>query len=101
MSSVTAVMPRPKPRRTARFFAANFMLAVIGAEGGIAVALGIFAQPFSDWTNPGLMVTAVSRVLAMAGTYLALVTLLLARRRKFRKCNHNYWVICCCHKALA
>lgn len=80
MSSVTAVMPRPKPRRTARFFAANFMLAVIGAEGGIAVALGIFAQPFSDWTNPGLMVTAVSRVLAMAGTYLALVTLLLAAR---------------------
>ncbi|MEN9710930.1 MAG: hypothetical protein RL441_922 [Actinomycetota bacterium] len=80
MSSVTAVMPRPKPRRTARFFAANFMLAVIGAEGGIAVALGVFAQPFSDWTNPGLMVTAVSRVLAMAGTYLALVTLLLAAR---------------------
>lgn len=80
MSSVTALKARPKPRRTASFFAANFMLAVIGAEGGIAVALGIFAQPFSDWTDPGLMVTAVSRVLAMAGTYLALVTLLLAAR---------------------
>lgn len=71
---------RPQTRRTARFLAANFVLAVIGTEGGMAVALGIFAQPFSDWRDPGLLITALSRVTAMAGTYFALITLLLAAR---------------------
>jgi predicted ferric reductase len=56
------------------------MLAVIGAEGGVALGLGIAGQSFSDWTETDLMVTAVSRILAMTGTYLALVTLLLAAR---------------------
>jgi predicted ferric reductase len=79
-SKTATAAPLPKRRRTARFFAANFVLAVIGAEGGMAVALGIFAQPFSDWTDPGLLITAISRVVAMAGTYFALITLVLAAR---------------------
>lgn len=79
MSAQTA-MTRRKPRRTGRYLAANFMLAVIGAEGGFALAFGLVAQPWSDWTSPSTAVTALSRVTAMAGTYLALVTLVLASR---------------------
>jgi predicted ferric reductase len=59
---------------------ANFMIALIAAEGGIAVGIGVLAQSASDWSDPGLAITAVSRVAAMTGTYLALVCLVLVAR---------------------
>ena len=59
---------------------ANFMIALIAAEGGIALGIGVLAQSASDWSDPGLAITALSRVAAMAGTYLALVCLVLIAR---------------------
>ncbi len=59
---------------------ANFMIALIAAEGGIAVGIGVLAQSASDWSDPGLAITAFSRIAAMAGTYLALVCLVLVAR---------------------
>ena len=59
---------------------ANLMIALIAAEGGIAVGIGVLAQSASDWSDPGLAITAFSRVAAMAGTYLALVCLVLIAR---------------------
>jgi predicted ferric reductase len=56
------------------------MIAIIAAEGGIAVGIGVLAQSASDWTDPGLAITAVSRIAAMSGTYLALVCLVLIAR---------------------
>ena len=83
MSAQTAVTRR-KPRRTGRYLAANFMLAVIGAEGGFAIAFGLMPLLEPTSISSGSAITdaaiALSRVTAMAGTYLALVTLLLAAR---------------------
>ena len=59
---------------------ANFMIALIAAEGGIALGIGVLAQSASDWSDPGLAITALSRIAAMAGTYLALVCLVLVAR---------------------
>ena len=59
---------------------ANFMVALIAAEGGIAVGIGVLAQSASDWSDPGLAVTALSRVAAMSGTYMALLCLVLVAR---------------------
>jgi predicted ferric reductase len=56
------------------------VLALIAAEGGIAVSLGVTAQPLTDFVNPEFAITAISRVAAMAGTFLALVSLILASR---------------------
>ncbi len=66
--------------RRARAWRADLIFTLIAVETGIAVGLGIQAQPWSDWGTPSLAVTALSRVLALAGTALALVALLLAAR---------------------
>lgn len=67
-------------KKAVRSNLANFMIAMIAAEGGIAVAIGALAQSASDWSDPGLAITALSRIAAMAGTYLALVCLILVAR---------------------
>ncbi|MEN9692685.1 MAG: hypothetical protein RLZZ330_329 [Actinomycetota bacterium] len=67
-------------RKAVRSNLANLMIALIAAEGGIAVGIGVLAQSASDWSDPGLAITAFSRVAAMAGTYLALVCLVLVAR---------------------
>lgn len=67
-------------KKVVRSNLANFMIAMIAAEGGIAVGIGALAQSASDWSDPGLAITALSRIAAMAGTYLALVCLILVAR---------------------
>lgn len=67
-------------KKAVRSNLANLMIALIAAEGGIAVGIGVLAQSASDWSDPGLAITAFSRVAAMAGTYLALVCLVLIAR---------------------
>ena len=71
-----AVELRKKPST----FRADLILTLICLEAGIAIGLGVDAQPWSDWTNPATMITAVSRVAAMAGTAFALVSILLSSR---------------------
>lgn len=63
-----------------RSWLAQLALLLIGSQGGAALALGVLAQPLSDWQDPGMAVTALSRVAAMAGTFLALMSLLLIAR---------------------
>ena len=71
-----AVELRKKPST----FRADLILTLLCLEAGIAIGLGVDAQPWSDWTNPATMITAVSRVAAMAGTAFALVSILLSSR---------------------
>ena len=71
--------PNPLLRRV-RAWRADLILTLIAVETGIAVGLGIEAQPWSDWTSPHTFITALSRVAAMAGTALALSSLLLSAR---------------------
>ena len=58
----------------------NVALTLLGINGGIAIGLAMLHQPASDWTNPDLAITALSRVMAMLGTYFALVCLVLIAR---------------------
>ena len=67
-------------RRKPSTFKADLILTLICIEAGIAIGLGIDAQPWSDWRDPALMVTALSRVFAMAGTAFALITVVLSSR---------------------
>lgn len=71
--------PNPLLRR-ARAWRADLILTFIAVETGIAIGLGVEAQPWSDWTSPHLLITALSRVAAMAGTALALASILLSAR---------------------
>lgn len=67
-------------RRRPSTFKADLILALICIEAGIAIGLGIDAQPWSDWASPATMITALSRVAAMAGTAFALITIVLSSR---------------------
>lgn len=58
----------------------NVALTLLGINGGIAIGLAMLHQPASDWTNPDLAITAVSRLMGMLGTYFALVCLVLIAR---------------------
>ena len=71
--------PKPLLHR-ARAWRADLILTLIAIETGIAIGLGLEAQPWSDWATPHLLVTALSRVAAMAGTALALASILLSAR---------------------
>lgn len=77
--AVAAFRTSTRPRRPSPW-PAQIALLAIGVQGGAAVALGFLAQPFTDWADPGTSITAVSRVMAMAGTFLALLSLLLIAR---------------------
>ncbi len=75
----------PDPRRTTnarrvRNRRADLILTVIAVTTGIAIGLGFDAQPWSDWTTPHSLFTALSRVAAMSGTAFALASLLLSGR---------------------
>ncbi len=76
----TTSMASTKRNATVRATLANLVLAVLGAEGGIALALGVTAQPLSNWSDPSLAITAFSRIAAMVGTFFALVCLILIAR---------------------
>lgn len=71
--------PNPLLRR-ARAWRADLVLTLIAVETGIAIGLGVDAQPWSDWASPQTLITALSRVAAMAGTAFALASILLAAR---------------------
>jgi predicted ferric reductase len=58
----------------------NLVLTLLGVQAGIAVGVAMLHQPVSDWTDPSLAITAVSRVLAMIGTAFALICLVLIAR---------------------
>jgi predicted ferric reductase len=73
----------PTPARkvpASRLTKANLIFALIGVEGGIAFGIGFLAQPLSDWSDPSLAITALSRIAAMMGTYFALVCLVFVAR---------------------
>jgi predicted ferric reductase len=59
---------------------ALLLLLFIGIEGGIALAVGLLAQPLSDWQQPATAFTALSRISAMAGAYLALLLVIFMAR---------------------
>jgi len=75
-----ATAARLKQKRTVSNALANIFLAVLGLQGGIAIGAGVIAQPMSDWSHPNLAITAVSRIAAMVGTFLALMCLVLIAR---------------------
>lgn len=68
------------PLRRIRAWRADLILTLIAVETGIAIGLGINAQPWDDWTSPASLLTALSRVTAMAGTAIALASIVLAAR---------------------
>lgn len=80
VESVERVTEAVELRKKPSTFKADLLLTLICLEAGIAIGLGIDAQPWSDWASPATMITALSRVTAMAGTAFALVTILLSSR---------------------
>jgi predicted ferric reductase len=58
----------------------NVVLTLLGINGGLAIGMAMLHQPVSDWSDPSLAVTALSRVMAMLGTYFALCCLVLIAR---------------------
>lgn len=87
--------------KMARSNLANFMVALIAAEGGIALGIGILAQSASDWSDPGLAITALSRIAAMTGTYLALVCLVLVARIPWLEKEFGQDVLVKLHRKIA
>lgn len=66
--------PRPRPA------AAKAALLLAGAGLGAIIALGMADQPFSQLSAPGGELTFLGNLTALAGTYLALIMVLLISR---------------------
>ena len=80
MDRSTFVPAAPRKVSKTRSTKANFIFALIGVEGGIAFGIAFLAQPLSDWAEPALAITALSRIAAMLGAYFALVCLIFVAR---------------------
>lgn len=78
--TTASVSPAAPRRRRHPQWKGDLALMLISIEVGLATGLGIIATDTSAWGTPDGAMHAISRITAMSGTALALVSVLLSSR---------------------